>query len=413
METQLRGIRLNQINSLAALVTNITQAFSLPIDKFDKRRISEVTWDNITMYYINTHVVKPLTKEFRCSFVELVATRPQAPRWFVSHFWGTPFKETVEMLNYHAKKRNLPDTIIYWVCTFANNQHNLAELKGSLEETPFVKAILSSQCEGTVALFDGEASTLQRSWCVLENFVSTSTAWAKKEKTYLYDIAAWLPAGIWTRGGDPNPAVPILRLDHGDRYFIEGDWGFPPAIDRKGVEINICTAEASRKEDKRNILHMIAGTPTERWNTELPKCNQKYDEVNYHARRLFIPGVLHLAARNHNSEELKRLLMEFPEDHNSCDSQGTSLVGIAAEIGDVNSLSVLLNAKADLGAADRFGETPIHKAARTGNVHCLRVLLETRADPSVVTNHGETPIMVATGALQTETLRMLQDAGAK
>jgi hypothetical protein len=61
-------------------------------------------------YHICDIIVKPITCRYRCSFVELVAREDrQDPIWFVSHFWGTPFSQTVEMLSWHAEAHELPD----------------------------------------------------------------------------------------------------------------------------------------------------------------------------------------------------------------------------------------------------------------------------------------------------------------
>merc|ERR1719456_353991 len=116
---------------------------------------------------MDPNFVRPLTEPFQCSFVELVAFEAQTPRWFVSHFWGTPFCQTVNLLTFHSAQRGLLPTAPYWICTFANNQHDLSELGTSLQETPFVKAIMCNQCQGTVTLMDHAATTLERIWCVL------------------------------------------------------------------------------------------------------------------------------------------------------------------------------------------------------------------------------------------------------
>ena len=56
-------------------------------------------------YTISEAFLKPLTLRFRCSFVELVANEKQPPRWFVSHWWGTPLQQTLKMLTYHQRYR--------------------------------------------------------------------------------------------------------------------------------------------------------------------------------------------------------------------------------------------------------------------------------------------------------------------
>ena len=39
--------------------------------------------------------------------------------------WGTPFRQTLRMLGLHHETRKLQQESYYWMCTFANNQHEL------------------------------------------------------------------------------------------------------------------------------------------------------------------------------------------------------------------------------------------------------------------------------------------------
>ena len=85
-----------------------------------------LTSENLEMYSVCKYFVKPLTEPHQCSFVDLVATaEAQPPKWFVSHAWSTPFSQTVSMLEFHRQQRGLLPTTPYWICTFANNQHDL------------------------------------------------------------------------------------------------------------------------------------------------------------------------------------------------------------------------------------------------------------------------------------------------
>ena len=136
-------------------------------------------------YHICGHFVKPLTTRDRCSWVELVATGPQSPTWFISHWWGTPFSQTLEMLSWHGEVHKLKETDAYWYCTLANvsgimlcfwwlifaclqNQHDLRELGGGLHTTPFWKAIAANSCVGAVQVMDNKCTPPTRVWCVLE-----------------------------------------------------------------------------------------------------------------------------------------------------------------------------------------------------------------------------------------------------
>ena len=49
-----------------------------------------------------------------------------------------------------------------------SNQHDLGELGGSVEQTPFWKAIASDSCLGVVQIMDKECTPHTRVWCILE-----------------------------------------------------------------------------------------------------------------------------------------------------------------------------------------------------------------------------------------------------
>jgi len=77
-------------------------------------------------YHICDIIVKPVTFREKCSIVELVAHQDrQDPIWFVSHFWGTPYDQTVQMLSFHAEVHNLGEDTTYWYCTLANVSRSL------------------------------------------------------------------------------------------------------------------------------------------------------------------------------------------------------------------------------------------------------------------------------------------------
>ena len=78
-----------------------------------------MTFDIANMYHLCQLFVKPLTVQFKCSFVELVATAPQPPQWFLSHAWSTAFKDTLSMLEWHRQCRGLGEDSAIWICTFA------------------------------------------------------------------------------------------------------------------------------------------------------------------------------------------------------------------------------------------------------------------------------------------------------
>ena len=104
------------------------------------------------------------------------------------------------------------------MCTFANNQHNLGELAGALEDRPFYQAILHKECHGTVAVLNEEVSTSTRICGVLENYVSTVRAGTGR----LGQGRASLPFDIYL-------IFTISAANKADySTTFEGDVGLPP-----------------------------------------------------------------------------------------------------------------------------------------------------------------------------------------
>jgi len=415
-QVELRGTTLAQLNELAAIVetvvgvTEIRDAYNLN---------TRITWDTVNMYHIDPNFVQALTLRFKSSFCELVAkSGPQAPSWFVSHWWGTPFKQTVALLNFHAKARDLPATTAHWICTFANNQHDLSALEtANLRETPFARALLAPGCVGTVALLDHEVTMLSRAWCVLENFVST--AWAREQsKTHKYDIAAWLPEGSGKYGGKDIPAKPTLRLDHGNGKMKEvvhdeaTGGAFPLFVSQRGVRIDVGQAQASHEQDLRNILHCIAGTAG-LTDGPPPKSCAGYDTVNHNARQLFAPGAIYAAALRGDVPGLTTLLAQFPECKNAGIGDGATAMHAAAWKGHIEALKFLISAKASVNCRKDEGTTPLLQPATSGNRQVIGALLAAAADPNLArSSDGVAPLYMAAQNNHVEVVQALLKAGA-
>ena len=101
MNGEDRAVTIHQLNLLATIVKLMVMKRTL-IDgnKYSKNFKERITWINVNMYHICTHAVKPLSAKDRCSWIELVASGAQKPTWFLSHSWGTPFNETMQMLEF-------------------------------------------------------------------------------------------------------------------------------------------------------------------------------------------------------------------------------------------------------------------------------------------------------------------------
>lgn len=446
-EVEWRAINLGQLRELAALVKEVVTRTEVT-DSFNGN--ARIRWDTANMYHINNAITKPLTQHFKCSFVELVAKGgAQKPKWFVSHWWGTPFQQTVALLGFHADQRVVSPDAAYWICTFANCQHDLSGLQvKDMHQSPFVKAIMSPGCDGTVTLLDQHVTTFTRVWCVLENFVSTN--WAREGgETQLYDLAAWLPEG-GKYGGKPVPAKPTLRIDLGngkieERVQDESTGGaFPLTVAARGVHIDLTKASATQPADRLQILHCIAGTPECEQDGPAPETCEAYDLVNANAQKLFAPGAMQGAALRGDAKELQELLKRFPGNQDAGISDGATplhaaawkghaeVIGILlesgastnsrkdegatpifqpAQMGNADTCEVLLRAGADANLCRGDGVSPLLMAAQQGHLKVVNCLLRGRADPNLQSNSGSTPLRVA--AKHAQVKKALREAGAE
>ncbi|CAB9530683.1 expressed unknown protein [Seminavis robusta] len=131
---------------------------------------------DVTLYDLVYYWVKPQTAKYNCSYVELVAPKPQKPRWFTSHTWGGTFFQLVACLEQHAADHLLDKAnTTYWICALALNQHGLDEElppRGYntpdtyLQNSPFYRAM--QHADGTVSVLDASMACYHRIWCVFE-----------------------------------------------------------------------------------------------------------------------------------------------------------------------------------------------------------------------------------------------------
>ena len=129
------------------------------------------------------------------SLAELLGPGP--PDFFISHNWGGSFANFVDAVDEHFRTRvkgklkgkdggeKTEDNTFYWVCTFANNQHDpkhdIAEA-GTPDQWGFAKALNVAKSVVSIQDDTQEGSfTLYRAWCAFE-------FWWAMRKGYPIDI---------------------------------------------------------------------------------------------------------------------------------------------------------------------------------------------------------------------------------
>ncbi|CAE8641988.1 unnamed protein product [Polarella glacialis] len=91
---------------------------------------------------------------------------------------------------------------------------------------------------------------------------------------------------------------------------------------------------------------------------------------------------------------------------------GLTPLHFAAKFGSAESLRLLLDANADVGAVDEEGLTPLHVAIKFGSAESARLLLGANADVNARNISGLTPLHVAVKFGSAESVRLLLGANA-
>jgi len=142
---------------------------------------------DFNMHAVNQLLVVPYTQfthykpPLYTSFARKVGCN--RPDYFISHSWFTSFSDFVEMAKTHFIRthgKNHPmDSTFYWVCTFANFQHDMIyqehngkSVQLEIPDDPFTK---SAHAASSVVSFQAWTGglTLKRPWCFWELMAST------------------------------------------------------------------------------------------------------------------------------------------------------------------------------------------------------------------------------------------------
>jgi len=397
-----RAITLAQLNELADLV-KLVLAKIHKYGEHPKANDENPCWDTVTMYHINELFVLPLTQRENCSFTELVAKGPQDPCWFISHWWGTPFRDTLEMMKYHSDSRVLSSSSAYWICTFANNQHQYRDAKHpDLEQMPFMKALMSCACQGTLMLMDKHATPFRRSWCIFETWLTIHEG-LLKDPQMLIDIAAIVDGGCQGAGSEQGCAqepltgrFPALLKDNGCGSLVEltghvTGRRFPPEVARYGIAIDLSSSEASNQSDKCSILDWLLQRSEVKTKPESKAAASScLDEVNLTIKKFFGLQALVDAVLDDDVETAQALLQDDLARVNDKDARGFTPLHICcmrshqSETGTSEVMNLLLNNRADLEHKAKSGSTALMAAITSNSMQPLETLLNARADPDLV-----------------------------
>lgn len=165
---------------------------------------------SVNLYQVARWIIYPLTERDRSSYIEAVSTDAelQKPSWFVSHWWGEAVLQFIDCVVNHQNVRTLSHNAAYWVCAYANNQHELGkELGNDPMASSFLKAMARSA--GVLLILDKDCTAFTRVWCCFEEGVVTLAARNKLKTSGIQGERATL-AALAHRDGKCGRRKPLL-----------------------------------------------------------------------------------------------------------------------------------------------------------------------------------------------------------
>jgi len=162
-----RAMSVNQLLDVVKIINERCHAEAWK-DK-DSKRLKPST---VTLYDLYKYVIFPNTTKDGCSYVEMIANDPQPADWFISHWWGESVIHFVSCVRQHAIDHCYSfGHKYYWVCAYANNQHDLKSANlDDPEKSSFMKAMKQANSK-VLSIVDPNAVKYTRIWCGLEVFM--------------------------------------------------------------------------------------------------------------------------------------------------------------------------------------------------------------------------------------------------
>jgi len=292
-----RGITVGQLQSLQQFFFRFADEESGILqgwwDRSPYRTSFSINKDTLNLYQLVDWVIAPSTLPYKCSFVELVAAREQPSNWFISHWWGEAVVDFISCVVNHARVRKLKITTAYWVCAYANNQHELgADLGSDPMQSSFFKALALSS--GVLLILDDDATPFTRVWCCFEEYV-TVMGIGVRDTPLLLDIATTKEAQPFLLTDGLTQEEAKVEADRQTNGFGISGWSiksereetFPLEVLKRGLTVNVAAAQASQELDKRRILNTMAKRPPEELDEAPIPHHQSYRGVNERLAGIF------------------------------------------------------------------------------------------------------------------------------
>lgn len=126
--------------------------------------------------------------------------------------------------------------------------------------------------------------------------------------------------------------------------------------------------------------------------------------ANDHPAGLTVAEVL----RRYKDEDLPAFCEISLEDVNQIGNFGERPLHVAASRGNMEEITALVNAGAQINAPGELGNTPLHEAVGQAHIPAIQFLLDHGASPDVENEFGDTPVDKARSANRNDIVEILQ-----
>mmetsp|Transcript_31292 Transcript_31292/g.57305 ORF Transcript_31292/g.57305 Transcript_31292/m.57305 type:complete len:760 (-) Transcript_31292:77-2356(-) len=295
-QVEERGIMVKQLELLIEFLRRRSHPKTTVIRGWKEAISGEaLTLRTIDMYQLNRHLIKPLTQQAQCSYVEAVAfsQTSQHPNWFVSHWWGDPVMDLVAKIKKHVQTR-YPQmcgvTTAYWVSAFAFNPHDPEPaMTKHPADSPIVKALMGATGMLLVIDSNSPAHVFERTWCCFEEFLLVQGIGAPYHISFdkvLLDVACIDADGethVITEGLTEREEameeqwIQDLKEASGWASKAQRESGFPISALAGGLAIKVVEARTTKEVDRQRLLAVMADRDVD---TTLDPRLPVYDEID-------------------------------------------------------------------------------------------------------------------------------------
>ena len=169
-----------------------------------------------------------------------------------SHWWGEPIVSFVNCCQKHASLRRLNDASAnYWVCGYANRQHELElEIGKNITESSFYKAL--HVADGLLLILDQDATPFSRIWCDYELYASITAPDKMLDIVTMCQLVGKHQAGAQMLSKSPLQGESAVAKSVREQSF-------PLSLLLKGLQVSLENGEATIQKDKDGILFEMGG----------------------------------------------------------------------------------------------------------------------------------------------------------